>query len=272
MVLIDEPAPAVLRSPGFASCAAAILGATSLARCDRALLKLRRLTWDHAAAFRIQCGSDAVLSSFCCRPTATPPSFRCPVAPPLSYRDAAIVALRRRCPAALPSSRSAAVVLPRRRHRFVAAPMTPTMFLVTAFRQIVRVDNARHPGYSLCNLSIACQNAWFFPSLPECFRLFSSSSHSPLLSVRYLGRTAEKMIRRCLVREKALKPCSSGRGRLVGSPGERRSFSIENRRKGARKPQKEGDTICKTGKRQRRGTDHPQNAERMRRVFFGPFL
>lgn len=189
-----------------------------------------------------------------------------------SYRDAAIVALRRRCPAALPSSRSAAVVLPRRRHRFVAAPMTPTMFLVTAFRQIVRVDNARHPGYSLCNLSIACQNAWFFPSLPECFRLFSSSSHSPLLSVRYLGRTTEKMIRRCLVREKALKPCSSGRGRLVGSPGERRSFSIENRRKGARKPQKEGDTICKTGKRQRRGTDHPQNAERMRRVFFGPFL
>ena len=124
MVLIDEPAPAVLRSPGFASCAAAILGATSLARCDRALLKLRRLTWDHAAAFRIQCGSDAVLSSFCCRPTATPPSFRCPVASPLSYRDAAIVALRRRCPSALPSSRSAAVVLPRRRHRFAAAPAT----------------------------------------------------------------------------------------------------------------------------------------------------
>ena len=124
MVLIDEPAPAVLRSPGFASCAAAILGATSLARCDRALLKLRCLTWDHAAAFRIQCGSDAILSSFCCRPTATPPSFRCPVASPLSYRDAAIVPLRRRCPAALPSSRSAAVVLPRRRHRFVAAPAT----------------------------------------------------------------------------------------------------------------------------------------------------
>lgn len=215
-----------------------------------------------------------------------------------SYRDAAIVPLPRR----------ATAVLPRRRHRRAASSMpccaavvplrcrrptaTPLSFCrgacdasmcsrrlrcwhvssATAFRQIVRVDNARHPGYSLCNLSIACQNAWFFPSLPECFRLFSSSSHSPLLSVRYLGRTAEKMIRRCLVREKALKPCSSGRGRLVGSPGERRSFSIENRRKGARKPQKEGDTICKTGKRQRRGTDHPQNAERMRRVFFGPFL
>lgn len=215
-----------------------------------------------------------------------------------SYRDAAIVPLPRRVTA----------VLPRRRHRRAASSMSccaaavplryrrhtalPPSFCrgacdasmcsrrlrcwhvssATAFRQIVRVDNARHPGYSLCNLSIACQNAWFFPSLPECFRLFSSSSHSPLLSVRYLGRTAEKMIRRCLVREKALKPCSSGRGRLVGSPGERRSFSIENRRKGARKPQKEGDTICKTGKRQRRGTDHPQNAERMRRVFFGPFL
>ena len=41
-----------------------------------------------------------------------------------SYRDAAIVPLRRRCPAALPSSRSAAVVIPRRRHRFVAAPAT----------------------------------------------------------------------------------------------------------------------------------------------------
>lgn len=124
MVLIDEPTPAVLRSPGFASCVAAILGTTSLARCDRAILKLHRLARDHAAAFRIQCGSDAVLSSFCCRPTATPPSFRCPVASPLSYRDAAIVALRRRCPAALPSSRSAAVVLPRRRHRFAAAPVT----------------------------------------------------------------------------------------------------------------------------------------------------
>lgn len=215
-----------------------------------------------------------------------------------SYRDAAIVPLPRRVTA----------VLPRRRHRRAASSMSccaaavplryrrhtalPPSFCrgacdasmcsrrlrcwhvssATAFRQIVRVDNARHPGYSLCNLSIACQNAWFFPSLPECFRLFSSSSHSPLLSVRYLGRTAEKMIRRCTVREKALKPCSSGRGRLVGLPGERRSFSIENRRKGARKPQKEGDTICKTGKRQRRGTDHPQNAERMRRVFFGPFL
>lgn len=215
-----------------------------------------------------------------------------------SYRDAAIVLLPRR----------ATAVLPRRRHRRAASSMsccaavvplrcrrptaTPPSFCrgtcdasmcsrrlrcwhvssATAFRQIVRVDNARHPGYSLCNLSIACQNAWFFPSPPECFRLFSSSSHSPLLSVRYLGRTAEKMIRRCSVREEALKPCSSGRGRLVGSPGERRSFSIENRRKGARKPQKEGDTICKTGKRQRRGTDHPQNAERMRRVFFGPFL
>ena len=239
MVLIDEPAPAVLRSPGFASCAAAILGATSLARCDRALLKLHRLARDHAAAFRIQRGSDAVLSSFCCRPTATPPSF-CRGA-----CDASMCSRRLRC-------------------WHVSS--------ATAFRQIVRVDNARHPGYSLCNLSIACQNAWFFPSPPECFRLFSSSSHSPLLSVRYLGRTAEKMIRRCSVREEALKPCSSGRGRLVGSPGERRSFSIENRRKGARKPQKEGDTICKTGKRQRRGTDHPQNAERMRRVFFGPFL
>ena len=105
MVLIDEPTPAVLRSPGFASCVAAILGATSLARCDRALLKLRRLTWDHAAAFRIQCGSDAVLSSFCCRPTATPPSLRCvvdvllrcrrPAPLPSSYRDVAIVLLRR---------------------------------------------------------------------------------------------------------------------------------------------------------------------------------
>lgn len=215
-----------------------------------------------------------------------------------SYRDAAIVPLPRRVTA----------VLPRRRHRRAASSMsfcaavvplrcrrptaTPPSFCrgacdasmcsrrlrcwhvssATAFRQIVRVDNARHSGYSLCNLSIACQNAWFFPSPPKCFRLFSSSSHSSLLSVRYLGRTAEKMIRRCLVREKALKPCSSGRGRLVGSPGERRSFSIENRRKGARKPQKEGDTICKTGKRQRRGIDHPQNAERMRRVFFGPFL
>ena len=123
-MLIDEPAPAVLRSSGFASCVAAILGATSLARCDRTLLKLHRLARDHAAAFRIQRGSDAVLSSFCCRPTATPPSSCCPVAPPLSYRDAAIVALRRRCPAALPSSRSAAVVLPRRRHRFAAAPAT----------------------------------------------------------------------------------------------------------------------------------------------------
>ena len=218
-----------------------------------------------------------------------------------SYRDAAIVLLpcratavlsrRHRCPAALPPSRSATVVILRCRHRFAAAPATLACVLgacdasmcsrrlrcwhvssATAFRQIVRVDNARHPGYSLCNLSIACQNAWFFPSLPECFRLFSSSSHSPLLSVRYLGRTAEKMIRRCLVREKALKPCSSGRGRLVGLPGERRSFSIENRRKGARKPQKEGDTICKTEKRQRRGTDHPQNAERMQWMVFGPFL
>ena len=129
MVLIDEPTPAVLRSHGFASCVAAILGAASLARCDRALLKLHRLARDHAAAFRIQCGSDAVLSSFCCRPTATPPSFRCPVASPLSYRDAVIVALRRRCPAALPSSRSAAVVLPRRRHRFAAAPATPACVL-----------------------------------------------------------------------------------------------------------------------------------------------
>lgn len=58
-----------------------------------------------------------------------------------SYRDAVIVALRRRCPAALPSSyRDAAIVLPqrlRRRHVFSA----------TAFRQIVRVDNARHPGH-----------------------------------------------------------------------------------------------------------------------------
>lgn len=265
-MLIDEPAPAVLRSSGFASCVAAILGATSLARCDRTLLKLRRLTWDHAAAFRIQCGSDAVLSSFCCRPTATPPSSCCPVAPPLSCRDATAVLLRCRRPAPLPSSYcAAAIVLPRRLRCWHVSS-------ATAFRQIVRVDNARHPGYSLCNLSIACQNAWFFPSLPECFRLFSSSSHSPLLSVCYLGRTTEKMIRRCLVREKALKPCSSGRGRLVGSPGERRSFSIENRRKGARKPQKEGDTICKTEKRQRRGTDHPQNAERMQRMVFGPFL
>ena len=125
MVLIDEPAPAVLRSPGFASCAAAILGATSLARCDRALLKLRRLTWDHAAAFRIQCGSDAVLSSFCCRPTATPPSSCCPVAPPLSCRDAtAVLSRRHRCPAALPPSRSATVVILRCRHRFAAAPAT----------------------------------------------------------------------------------------------------------------------------------------------------
>lgn len=238
MVLIDEPAPAVLRSPGFASCAAAILGATSLARCDRALLKLRRLTWDHAAAFRIQCGSDAVLSSFCCRPTATPPSSCCPVASPLSYRDAAIVALRRRCPAALPSSRSAAVVLPRRRHRFVAAPMTPTMFLVTAFRQIVRVDNARHPGHYPFNLSITCQNAWFFSSLPECFRLFSSSSHSSLLSVRYLGRTAEKMIRRCSVREEVLKPCNSGQGASwdrLASEGASRLRTAERGRENRRK-------------------------------------
>lgn len=174
---------------------------------------------------------------------------------------------RHRCPVATPplSCCAAAIVLPRRLRCWHVSS-------ATAFRQIVRVDNARHPGYSLCNLSIACQNAWFFPSLPECFRLFSSSSHSSLLSVRYLGRTAEKMIRRCLVREKALKPCSSGRGRLVGLPGERRSFSIENRRKGARKPQKEGDTICKTEKRQRRGTDHPQNAERMQRMVFRPFL
>ena len=141
MVLIDEPTPAVLRSPGFASCVAAILGATSLVRCGQALLKLHRLARDHAAAFRIRCGSDAVLSSFCCRPTATPPSFRCPVASPLSYRDAVIVALRRRCPAALPSSyRDGAIVLPRRlRRRHV--------FSATAFRQIVRVDNARHPGH-----------------------------------------------------------------------------------------------------------------------------
>lgn len=124
MVLIDEPAPAVLRSPGFASYAAAILGATSLARCDRALLKLRRLTWDHAAAFRIQCGSDAVLSSFCCRPTATPPSSCCPVAPPLSCRDATAVLLRCRRPAPLPPSRSATVVILRCRHRFAAAPAT----------------------------------------------------------------------------------------------------------------------------------------------------
>lgn len=201
---------------------------------------------------------------------AAPSRHRCPVAtPPLSC-CAAAVPLRYRRHTALPPSFcrgacDASMCSRRLRCWHVSS--------ATAFRQIVRVDNARHPGYSLCNLSIACQNAWFFPSLPECFRLFSSSSHSPpLLSVRYLGRTAEKMIRRCLVREKALKPCSSGRGRLVGSPGERRSFSIENRRKGARKPQKEGDTICKTGKRQRRGTDHPQNAERMRRVFFGPFL
>lgn len=201
--------------------------------------------------------------------SAAPSRHRCPVAtPPLSC-CAAAVPLRYRRHTALPPSFcrgacDASMCSRRLRCWHVSS--------ATAFRQIVRVDNARHPGYSLCNLSIACQNAWFFPSLPECFRLFSSSSHSPLLSVRYLGRTTEKMIRRCLVREKALKPCSSGRGRLVGSPGERRSFSIENRRKGARKPQKEGDTICKTGKRQRRGTDHPQNAERMRRVFFGPFL
>ena len=46
-----------------------------------------------------------------------------------SYRDAAIVALRRRCPAALPSSRSAAVVIPRWRHRFAAAPATPACVL-----------------------------------------------------------------------------------------------------------------------------------------------
>ena len=74
-----------------------------------------------------------------------------------SYRDAAIVPLPRRVTAVLPRrrhrcaassmSRSAAVGIPRRRHRFAAAPMTPTMFLVTSFRQIVRVDNARHPGH-----------------------------------------------------------------------------------------------------------------------------
>lgn len=165
-----------------------------------------------------------------------------------SYRDAAIVLLPRRATAVLSRRRHrraassmsccAAVVLPRRRHRFVAAPMTPTMFLVTAFRQIVRIDNARHPGYSLCNLSIACQNAWFFPSLPECFRLFSSSSHSPLLSVRYLGRTAEKMIRRCSVREEVLKPCNSGQGAswdCLASDGASRSRTAERGRENRRK-------------------------------------
>ena len=198
----------------------------------------------------------------------------------------------------MPFCRRFAVVLPRRRHRCAVSSMsccaavvplrcrrhtaTPPSFC----RGTYDADNVlsdglppNRPGRQRpSSRALALQFVHNLPKrvvLPIAARVLPSFQQFfpfPLLSVRYLGRTAEKMIRRCLVREKALKPCSSGRGRLVGSPGERRSFSIENRRKGARKPQKEGDTICKTGKRQRRGTDHPQNAERMRRVFFGPFL
>lgn len=166
---------------------------------------------------------------------AAPSRHRCPVATtPLSCCTAA-VPLRYRRHTALPPSFcrgacDASMCSRRLRCWHVSS--------ATAFRQIVRVDNARHPGYSLCNLSIACQNAWFFPSLPECFRLFSSSSHSPLLSVRYLGRTAEKMIRRCSVREEVLKPCNSGQGAswdCLASEGASRSRTAERGRENRRK-------------------------------------
>lgn len=166
---------------------------------------------------------------------AAPSRHRCPVAtPPLSC-CAAAVPLRYRRHTALPPSfcRGAcdASMCSRRLQCWHVSS-------ATAFRQIVRVDNARHPGYSLCNLSIACQNAWFFPSLPECFRLFSSSSHSPLLSVCYLGRTTEKMIRRCSVREEAFKPCNSGQGAswdCLASEGASRLRTAERGRENRRK-------------------------------------
>ena len=101
----------LLRSAGFASCVAAILGVASLTGCDRALLKLHRLTWDHAAAFRAQCGSDAVLSSFCWRSTAAPPPFCC----------AAALSWRRHRPAALPLRRGVAIALPCRRSSATAS-------------------------------------------------------------------------------------------------------------------------------------------------------
>lgn len=166
---------------------------------------------------------------------AAPSRHRCPVAtPPLSC-CAAAVPLRYRRHTALPPSFcrgacDASMCSRRLRCWHVSS--------ATAFRQIVRVDNARHPGYSLCNLSIACQNAWFFPSLPECFRLFSSSSHSSLLSVRYLGRTAEKMIRRCSVREEVLKPYNSGQGASwdrLASEGASRLRTAERGRENRRK-------------------------------------
>lgn len=171
-----------------------------------------------------------------------------------SYRDAAIVPLPRRVTA----------VLPRRRHRRAASSMSCCAAVVplrcrrhtatapSFCRGAYDADNVlsdvlppNRPGRQRpSSRALALRFVHNLPKrvvLPIAVRVFPSFQQFfpfPPLCDHYLGRTAEKMIRRCSVREEVFKSCNSGQGASwdrLASEGASRLRTAERGRENRRK-------------------------------------